>query len=276
MTTTQWLLGWWNLVFLVPFSLALLYLGLYVVSGVTFGDADADADVDADAHVDVDADADVDVDADAAADVDADADADADADGDHDGHHGGAHHGRSSAMGALAWVGVGRVPLSLVLMVLLLTWGFTGFVANQFLRTRLPRTWMIPLVSLPLAALGAASSTRLLTRAMSRLMPTEETYARRRSELLGEVGEAIYAIDERFGMAAVRDDRGNLFQVPCRVEPGRPPVAKGSKVLLVSYDANGNIYHVMPDEGGVLARGDGSRAGRSSRSRAGLTKGGLS
>ncbi len=34
---TQWLLGWWTLVFLVPFSLALLYLGLYVVCGVAFG-----------------------------------------------------------------------------------------------------------------------------------------------------------------------------------------------------------------------------------------------
>ena len=64
-------------------------------------------------------------------------------------------------------------------------------------------------------------------------MPTEETYARRRNDLLGEVGEAIYAIDERFGMAAVRDDRGNLFQVPCRVEPGRAADRQGEKVLLV-------------------------------------------
>jgi hypothetical protein len=163
------------------------------------------------------------------------------------------------------------VPLSLVLMMLLLTWGFIGFVTNQFLRDGMPRAWMIPLVSLPAAALGALLATRTLTRVMSRLMPTEETYARRRHELLGEVGEAIYAIDERFGLAAVRDDRGNLFQVPCRIEAGGLPVAKGSKVLLVSYDANRNIYHVMPDDGGVLARNRAAAPGRGS----GVTKGGL-
>ena len=37
---------------------------------------------------------------------------------------------------------------------------------------------MIPLVSLPLAASGSLVATRTLTRAMSLLMPTEETYAK--------------------------------------------------------------------------------------------------
>jgi hypothetical protein len=257
MTTTQWLLGWWNLVFLVPLGLALLYLALYVVSGVTFGDADADADANLDADAGLDAEA------------GADAEGDADTDhGDHSDHHG----NRSGAAGALAWIGVGRVPLSLVLMVLLMTWGFIGFVTTQFLRDAMPRYWMIPLVSLPAAALGSLLATRTLTRVMSRLMPTDETYAKRRNELLGEVGDAIYAIDERFGMANVRDDRGTLHQVPCRVEPGRPPVAKGAKVLLVSYDSNRNIYHVMPDGGGVLARDRAAASG----ARSGVTKGGLS
>ena len=40
--THEWLLGWWNLVFLAPFLLALIYLGVYAASGLTFGDADAD------------------------------------------------------------------------------------------------------------------------------------------------------------------------------------------------------------------------------------------
>ena len=43
--TAQWILGWWNLIFMVPFALALMYLVLYTVSGITFGEADADADV---------------------------------------------------------------------------------------------------------------------------------------------------------------------------------------------------------------------------------------
>ena len=40
----QWLLSWWNLIFLIPFVFALLYLVLYTMSGITFGEADADGD----------------------------------------------------------------------------------------------------------------------------------------------------------------------------------------------------------------------------------------
>src|SRR5436305_13932391 len=88
----QTLLAWWNLIFVVPFGLALVYLALYTLGGVTFGEADADADfdhdVDVDAHadlhghVDVDVDADADLQADAEADVDADGDVDQDVDAD--------------------------------------------------------------------------------------------------------------------------------------------------------------------------------------------------
>jgi hypothetical protein len=266
--TIKWLLAWWNLVFLVPLALALAYLAIYCVTGAMFDGADADADTEVDTDVDPDVGADADIDADAEVDADADVDANVDADADSDpdpvGHH--SSSAARNALGALAWVGVGRVPLSLVLMVLMLTWGFIGFVTNQFLRDEVSRQWLIPLVSLPVAAVVSLLATRLLARGMSRLMPTEETYARRRKDLLGEVGEAIYPIDERFGMAAVRDDRGNLYQVPCRVESGRLPIAKGEKVLLVSYEANRNIFHVMPDEGGAFVRA----------ARGGLTKGGLS
>src|SRR5258705_6804665 len=97
--TLQWLLAWYNLIFVVPFVLALLYVGIYAVSGLTFGDADVDAsgaDVDADAHVELhghveapahlESDADFDADADAHIDADADAHIDADADVDADAH----------------------------------------------------------------------------------------------------------------------------------------------------------------------------------------------
>ena len=42
----EWLMQWWNLIFIVPFGLALLYLGVYAMSGFTFGDADGDVGVD--------------------------------------------------------------------------------------------------------------------------------------------------------------------------------------------------------------------------------------
>src|SRR5437667_12384597 len=76
----EWLFAWYNLIFILPFGLALLYVGIYAVSGLTFGDTDVDAsgaDVDADAHVElsghVEAPAHVESDAHFDADDDADA-----------------------------------------------------------------------------------------------------------------------------------------------------------------------------------------------------------
>ncbi|HLL87763.1 MAG TPA: hypothetical protein VK324_00515, partial [Tepidisphaeraceae bacterium] len=77
--------------------------------------------------------------------------------------------------------------------------------------------------------------------------PINETYARRRHELLGSEGEAIYAIDDRFGMVAVRDDRGELFQVGCRLDASViGAVGKGARVKLVGYNKDANLFTVVP------------------------------
>ncbi len=42
--TIQWILDWSSLVFVAPFAVALLYLGLMTLSGIGLGDGDADMD----------------------------------------------------------------------------------------------------------------------------------------------------------------------------------------------------------------------------------------
>jgi len=248
--TIQWLLGWWNLIFVVPFGLAVLYLGIYTLSGWTFGDADADGDFDAHIDADVDAHLDADTDVDADADTDLDADADTDADADHDADHdaesdgaGGGASQPSIAMQALSWIGIGKVPASIVLMVLALSWGFIGFVANQALNR--DGSARVILISLPLAAIGSLLISSGLSRLFARVLPKSETYARRRHELLGSVGEALYDIDQKFGMANIRDDRGNLFQVGCRSETINSAIPKGSHVKLVGYNAKEQLFYVV-------------------------------
>src|SRR5205807_3723513 len=121
----EWLFAWYNLIFIVPFAVALLYVGIYAVSGLTFGESNMDgsgADVDADAHVELEGhveapthieteahfDADADADADANAHFDTDVDADADA---HiEGHGAGQIASGSLLASALSLLGVGRVP----------------------------------------------------------------------------------------------------------------------------------------------------------------------
>lgn len=246
--TLQWLVNWWNLIFLLPFGLALLYLGLYTVSGVTFGESDLDADHDfhagADADADADADAGVDHDVDADADADHDVDSDHDADTDHDADSDGEHETQvSPAMAIVGWLGVGKVPLSIVLMVFLLTWGAAGLFCNLLLASR---GAMAATISLPMALMAAVLVTHWVSWFIGRYLPLYETSAKRRHALLGAIGEAILPIDQRFGMASVRDESGDLYQVPCRADD--QPIPKGSTVKLVSYNAKQGIFYVTLTE----------------------------
>lgn len=229
----EWLLNWWNLIFVLPFGLALLYLGLYTVSGITFGDGDLDADHDLDA--DADADQDLDADHDADLDGDHDASVDHDADGDHG----------SISLTALSWLGVGKVPVSIILMVLLLTWGVVGFIANAAMQSRGAAA---ALVSVPVAAIISILATHFVATLIGRYLPLYETTARRKHALLGAVGEAIFPIDQKFGMVSVRDETGDLYQIACRVESEGETIPKGAKVQLVAYNAKQEIFFVIRRE----------------------------
>ena len=247
------LLAWWNLIFVVPFGLALVYLALYTLTGITFGEGDGDAahdvDHDVDHHVnhdvvhDVDHDADADAEVDAGADTDLEIDSDADAGADMDSHGPGSDVPLHLA--AMSFVGIGRVPLSVLLMVLLMSWGATGFVVNQIVLERFRAGASAAAVSIPVAALTALAFTRVVVRVIDRWLPLNETSARRRHELLGRAGEAIFPIGKQFGLAAVRDDRGELYQVPCQLDPRHEdPIAKGARVRLVAYSAKTKSFYV--------------------------------
>jgi hypothetical protein len=234
----NWLIDGTNMAFALPLGLALVYLGLYVASGVTFGDAGGDVDADADADSDTDADHDVHVDADHPA---------------HGAVHDVVHYDPSKPEGLAAtsfslfsYFGVGRIPVSMWLSGLLLGWGGFGLAAMPVVKSY---TALEPSVATAIlfivAAMGALVTTRGLTVLLTRVIPLNETYARRRHELLGSEGEAIYPIDGAFGMAGIRDERGGLFQVGCRAETGEP-IAKGTRVKLVAYNRDTNLYHVVP------------------------------
>lgn len=248
--TMESLLGWWNVIYVAPFAVALLYLLLYAASGLTFGDADADADLsaDADAHVDADVDTDADVGADA--DGDLHGHADAGADGGDDAHP-------SLQAAALSWIGLGRVPLSILLMVMLFAWGAAGFVVNQVVRTWVNEPWQVAIASLPVAVVTALLVTRVVVRSIDRWLPLNETTAARRHALLGATGVAIYDVNERFGLASVRDRTGDLYHVPCRLEPGRGEVVgKGGRVVLTGYSAASKSFFVVPADAVAPAGGE--------------------
>ncbi|MGE0607353.1 MAG: hypothetical protein AB7O62_09690 [Pirellulales bacterium] len=256
------LLAWWNLIYTVPFLLAVTYLGIYTVSGLTFGEHDIDPDADLDGEIDANAEIDAEHDLDGHLLADGEADHDLDADHDLTDSATDAEHSHPAAkvggslgdpittieapfyLKALSWLGLGRVPMSIVLMVLLLSWGAIGFIVNQVVDGYLPGGAMALLVSVPLAGLGSASLTRLVVRVLGRWLPTSETSAEPWEKLVGCTGEALYDIDHKFGLATVRNRRGDLFQVPVRVYEHKSPLPKGARLLLVDYDRTNKHFLV--------------------------------
>jgi hypothetical protein len=118
---------------------------------------------------------------------------------------------------------------------------------------------------LALGCAGAASLlvTRFTSRFIVTFLPLSETSARRRHEWLGTIGTAIFPIDRKFGMLSVRDQTGELFQIPCRLDgpdgldegenlDAISPISKGDRAQVVAYDASDRIFHVVacrPDAG---------------------------
>jgi membrane protein implicated in regulation of membrane protease activity len=212
-------LSWHNLVFLIPIALAVV-----LMFGSALGLADFGSDVDVDADADLDADADVN--------ADADADADADTDGDHD-----ADGGHS----VLALLGVGRVPLSLLLMTALSLFGGIGLCTSTIL-TPVVGGSVAGGIALATAATGALVLTGIVARVVARVLPSTETYAGDEIDLVGCTGIALLDIHESFGVAHVADDGGALMKIRCRTYEGC--IEKGEPVLVTELDPVTHVFTV--------------------------------
>ncbi len=254
------LLEWWNLIYIVPFGLALLYLGVFVFTGITFGDADADADMDMGSGGDVHVEAHV-VEGGAEVAHGADHDVGHEVHGDHDAEANGralAHdhmmHGHSADDGAhtpslmndfLSFLGLGKIPISLAVMILMLFWGVFGFGINVLLMRWLGSSNLVGLISVPVTLAISMGLTGACAAVIGKVIPIADTKRQRREDLVGQLGDAMYDIDSTFGMASVRGVSGDLFQVPCKTANGGK-IPKGSRVVLFEYDREKGVFHVAP------------------------------
>jgi membrane protein implicated in regulation of membrane protease activity len=221
--TLPTLFTWYNL----PFTLMLMVCGLLaVLQLIGLGD-DGDADVDAD--VDLDADLDFD------ADLDADADADIDADGDLD------------FLSVLAFVGVGKAPLMVVLVILLGSMAIIGWTLNSLLEALVGSypAWGLLLV-LPVSFVFGGLISSRVARLIGRALPSINTTATAAAGLVGRRGAVISPrIDGQYGLVRVRDQGGTLINV-FAITAEDEPIAAQSEVVLVDYDAAKKRYTAVP------------------------------
>ena len=218
----------YNVWFTAPLAIVFLLALIRLATGaMDFGDVDTDVDIDADIEMD----ADVDIDADT--DVDADMDTHTDPQG-------------SSFGDVFGFLNVGRVPLMIVLMSLLVTWGIFGLIANALLNIPMNphRVWISCIIALFCCFLG----TRYISIVLSKLFPESEK-AISDVQLLGLSGRVISGqITTTFGTARVRVPDGPELTVSCRAKPDETTPVKGDTVIFINYDRAKRIFDVKKSE----------------------------
>jgi Protein of unknown function (DUF1449) len=144
----------------------------------------------------------------------------------------------------LSILGIGKVPLMLLLSVFCLIWGATGVAANQIfgLILRAPSLYIWP--SMLCAFLVSYVSTSGLSQLISRVMPQLETYGTEEALLVGRSARAAYELGASPGSAFLLDDQQNRIQVRCRTHDGSV-IPGGAEVLLLEYDPQSRVFTVV-------------------------------
>lgn len=138
---------------------------------------------------------------------------------------------------------IGRIPLTVRLMLWSLTFGGSGLCLTYLLGGL---TRFSALGATLLAAVASTTFALIVDRQVARLVvrrvPLVETQTINRRELLGSTGRAVLALGPSGGLVQVHDGRGNLHQVPARTFDGEPALGVGAAVLLVDYDPQRGVF----------------------------------
>lgn len=158
---------------------------------------------------------------------------------------------------ALSWLGIGRVPLMILLVVFLASFGLIGLIGQQAL-LGLTGALLSPLYAVPAAAVLTLPVTGMLAHGLARILPRDLTTAIDIDELAGAgavivMGRATRGSPAR---ARVEDRHGQAHYV--MAEPDMPDTAfvEGERILLVRRE--GDIFraisrgdHHLPHLGGL-------------------------
>lgn len=249
MEILSFIFAWYNLPYTLLLGLCVFLGGLQILGlgGGEDHDTEADHDLDHDVDHDIDHDVDHDIDQDVDHDLDHDADADADHDVDHDADHDVAPASSSvSAFSILAFLGVGRAPLLVVILLLCGSVGLLGWALNALLLGLVGGAlgFLVFLGTLPFALIGGVLISSRTARFIGNTLPPISTTATGAQALVGRQGTVISPfVDEKYGQVHLRNPGGTLISIFAVVE-NEPPIKRGEKVVLVEYTTAQRRYIV--------------------------------
>jgi len=147
----------------------------------------------------------------------------------------------------LSWLGVGRLPLLMLLVVFLAMFGAIGLVGQQIALDTAGRLLPAP-IAVPAAALLALPLTGAAARVVALIMPRDETTAIDVDQLVGRRG-AIVVGQARRGSPAktrVRDLHGQAHYVMAEPDDPDAAFAEGTDILLVRRE--GAVFRAIAAE----------------------------
>jgi membrane protein implicated in regulation of membrane protease activity len=134
----------------------------------------------------------------------------------------------------LGWLGIGQVPLLMLLVVFLAAFGLLGLALQQAAGPLSP--WLASAIAgaaaLPVTGVGA--------RGLARIMPQDETTAVSLDTLVGKRGTITVGTARRGSpaQARVKDVHGQTHYVMVEPQNEEHPIAQGETVLLVRRDGH--------------------------------------
>ncbi len=136
----------------------------------------------------------------------------------------------------LSWLNLGRLPLLMLIVVFLFSFGIVGLIGQQLIAAVAgqPAPWLL---AVPVALAAALPVTRVFGKGVSRILPKDETEAVSRDSLVGRVA-VIVTGEARPGSAAqarVRDQHGQSHYVMVEPDDADDAFAQGAGVLLVRH-----------------------------------------
>jgi membrane protein implicated in regulation of membrane protease activity len=145
--------------------------------------------------------------------------------------------------------GLGLIPFSLMLTILLFVFGFTGLALHTLLGDTLG--WgagTATLVFVPVALMTALAVGAGAGRLLHPLFRDHGT-ATTAHDLVGKIAVLTSgSVSPTFGAASVQMD-GALIEIAARTESDANGLGYGDRVLLIDYDPACNLYLVAPFDG---------------------------
>lgn len=168
--------------------------------------------------------------------------------------HGSAHGGSDKSMfggisKVLSFIGVGSLPLTLLIFSAGLVWGLVGFIANLMLQSKIAAPALAFVLAVAIASTITLISTHILGRIFVWIIPPERDGARKEISLLGEIGTSQSTITEASGTVLLKSNN-DTFRVKCRIHQGETEIPTGMRVQLIAYEPEENLFygHIVPAE----------------------------